>query len=183
VSGPETRVVYGIDTQDTLNPTNPLRMPFNRADYFVMQPSSSDMPKRCASGTGILYKAVVNQNGGGSTYMPLLDCVADMQVIFRWTNSADAGNLTTINTYEDISVLPDAEAIRNQVKEVRVFILAHEGQRDKGYTHPTSTVLVGESVGGTTYGRDFDLSAADIPDWRNYRWKIYTLVVRLDNLN
>jgi prepilin-type N-terminal cleavage/methylation domain-containing protein len=170
VSGPETRLVYGIDTADP----NPLRMPFNRADYFVRQPSSSEMPRRCALGTGILYKAVVNQNGGGLSYMPLLDCVADMQVIFRYTNNT--GNLTTIQTYDDISVF-NAEAVRNQVKEVRVFILAHEGQRDTNYQHPESTPHVGDSG---IHGRDYDLTT--ITNWQNYRWKIYTLVVQLDNL-
>jgi hypothetical protein len=165
----ETRVVYGIDT-------GPIRMPFNRADYFVDQPSASDMPKRCAPGTGILYKAVVNHADGGFSYLPLLDCVADMQVIFRWTNNS--GALSTINVYEDISALPGAFAIRSQVNEVRVFILAHEGQRDPAYQHPVSTVDLGDN--GIV--KHFDLTTTGI-GWQNYRWKVYTLVVRLNNLN
>jgi prepilin-type N-terminal cleavage/methylation domain-containing protein len=168
VSGPETRVVYGID------PDTNLRMPFNRADYFVMQPASSEMPKRCAPGTGILYKAVVNQNGGGLSYMPLLDCVADMQVIFRRDLDGDG---VPENWTEDISA-STAPDIRTQVKEVRVFILAHEGQRDSDYHHPESSPHVGDPG----YGRDINLSTAGITNWQNYRWKIYTLVVKLDNL-
>jgi prepilin-type N-terminal cleavage/methylation domain-containing protein len=168
-SSPETRIIYGIDT-------GTIRMPFNRADYFVMQPASSEMPKRCAPGTGILYKAAVNQNGGGFSYMPLLDCVADMQVIFKYTDNT--GNLTTINIYDDISLLADASAIRTQVKEARVFILAHEGQKDTNYQHPVSPIHVGDPG----FGRDFNL-ATTITDWQNYRWKLYTLVVRLDNLH
>jgi prepilin-type N-terminal cleavage/methylation domain-containing protein len=176
ISGPETRIVYGIATTPTTN----LSRPFNRADYFVTQPSSTDLPKRCALGTGILYKAVANQGGGGEgfTYMPLLDCVADMQVIFRYTDNT--GNLTTIGTYNDISGLPGAAEIRSQVKEARVFILAHEGQKDTSYHHPVSPP---PHVGDPGYGRDFNFSTAGITDWQNYRWKIYTLVVRLDNLN
>lgn len=174
VSGPETRIIYGIDKD------NNLRMPFNRADYFVMQPASSQMPQRCAPGTGILYKAVLNQSNGEYSYMPLLDCVADMQVIFRATSASDSGNLTTIDYYEDISdtSIFDAPGIRDRIKEVRAYILAHEGQRDTAYEHPRST----EHVGDLGYGRDFVFSAAGITDWQNYRWKIYTLVVQLDNL-
>ena len=103
--------MYGID------PDTDLRMPFNRADYFVMRPSSSDMPKRCAAGTGILYKGVVNQSDGGVSYMPLLDCVADMQVIFA--RDLD-NNGSPENSTNDISA-SNASDIRTQVKEVRVL--------------------------------------------------------------
>jgi prepilin-type N-terminal cleavage/methylation domain-containing protein len=176
VSGPETRVIYGINSDVNL------RMPFNRADYFVMQPSSTQMPQRCAQGTGVLYKAVLNHSNGEFSYMPLLDCVADMQVIFRATSASDSGNLTTIAYYQDISdpSIFDAPGIRNRIKEVRVYILAHEGQRDPGYQHPNSKEYVGEK--SLLLGRDFDFSSAGITDWQNYRWKVYTLVAKLNNL-
>ena len=106
--------------------------------------------------------------------MPLLDCVADMQVIFRRDLDGDG---VPENWTEDISASL-APAIRTQVKEVRVFILAHEGQRDPDYQHPESSPHVGDPG----YGRDLNLSAAGITNWQNYRWKIYTLVVKLDNL-
>lgn len=167
VSGPETRVIYGIDTGD-------VRMPFNRADYYVKIPDSTEMPKRCAHGTGNLYKGVVRQSDGGLQEMPLLDCVADMQVIFK--RDLD-GNGFAEDWTQDIST-STAPDIRNQVKEVRVFILAHEGQRDTNYQHPRSS----EHVGDPSYGRDFNFSANGITDWQNYRWKIYTLVVSLNNL-
>jgi hypothetical protein len=35
-------------------------------------------------------------------------------------------------------------------------------------------------TGEALLGRDFDLST--IPEWRNYRWKVYTLVVKPKNL-
>jgi len=59
----ETYLVYGINKD-----TDP-RMPFNRADYYVRRPSVSEMPTRCAPGTGVLYKATVNHNGGGYSEM------------------------------------------------------------------------------------------------------------------
>jgi len=70
----DTRLIYGVD------PSTSLRMPFNRADFFV---STSNVPQKCASNTGVLVKVVVNQSDGKLTnYMPLLDCVADMQVVY-----------------------------------------------------------------------------------------------------
>jgi hypothetical protein len=67
---------------------------------------------------------------------------------------------------------------------VRVYILAHEGQRDTSFTYPTNPIYVGGSTNeiGSSSGRPFDFSAAGITPWQNYRWKIYTLVVKLDNL-
>ena len=163
----ETRIIYGVD------PDTNLRMPFNRADFYVKIPSTG-MPQRCAQGTGNLYKAVVNHNGGGMTDMPLLDCVADMQVIFRRDLTGDG---IPDNWTEDISA-SNAQDIRDQVKEVRVFILAQEGQFDKNYTYSVNPVHVGDAL----YGRDFNFATNGIQNWQNYRWKIYTLVVKLENL-
>jgi len=179
----ETRVVYGVDQNMTL------RMPFNRADYYVKRPSVG-MPQRCASGIGNLYKSVVvnksGAGGGGMTDMPLLDCVADMQVIFRLDRNVDGTIDSNTDVLNDLAgVALNAEQIRDQVKEVRVYILAQEGQRDAAFTYPTSLICVGcdSTVGlGGSLGRSFDLSAHDITNWQNYRWKIYTLVVKLDNL-
>jgi prepilin-type N-terminal cleavage/methylation domain-containing protein len=48
----ETYIIYGVTpTADPV--TTPLRMPFNRADYYIRRPSTN-MPARCAPNTGIL---------------------------------------------------------------------------------------------------------------------------------
>ncbi len=171
-----TGIVYGID------PATDLRMPFNRADFYVKQPATA-MPQRCALGTGILYKAVVNQSDGNLTEMPLLDCVADMQVIYRYDpNGSGSASLSLTN---DISTW-SAQTIRDNVKEVRVYVLAQEGQKDPNFTYPGANACVGcDSTVGITgsLGRQpqpFNFSG--ITNWQNYRWKIYTLVVKLDNL-
>jgi prepilin-type N-terminal cleavage/methylation domain-containing protein len=167
-------IVYGVD------PNTPLKMPFNRADYFVQPPDvSSDLPRYCAAGTGILFKAVIAHNSTGYlTPQPLLECVADMQVVFLRDLNGDG---TAEDHTEDLTG-SSAQDIRNQVREVRVYILAQEGQRDRNYTYPHQVVRVGET-GGTvgTVGRDFDLNA-NVTDWSHYRWKLYTLVVRPSNL-
>lgn len=162
----DTRIVYGVDPD-----TSP-RMPFNRADYYI---SASNVPTKCAPNTGVLGKAVVNQSGGALTnFLPLLDCVADMQVIYRRDTDDDG---TIDNTTNNITTLT-AEQIREQVKEVRVYILAHEGQMDPNYSYPSSTITVGEFSLGST----FNLSSTIGSTYANYRWKIYTMVVKTVNL-
>jgi prepilin-type N-terminal cleavage/methylation domain-containing protein len=183
-------LIYGVDTN-----TN-LRMPFNRADYYI---STASVPLRCAdaaSGTGILVKSLVSHDDGDfdlppddniPDLLPLLDCVADMQVIYRLDTDGDG---TADSPVSDIvtALSLTAEEIREQVKEVRVYILAHEGQYDSTYifnnftgtdTCPTC-VRVGEKIGAVLYGQDYDLSA--INDYLNYRWRVYTLVIKPYNL-
>jgi hypothetical protein len=158
----ERYVIYGVDSGN-------LRMPFNRADYYIARPTTNMSPS-CAPNTGILYKATVRQTDGTSDAMPVMDCVADMQVIFRRdTNGDGVADATTA----DISAL-SAQQIRETVKEVRVYVLAQEGQRDRSYSQITSTVTVGEFGQGSV----FDLSATIGTGWQNYRWKVYTLVIK-----
>ncbi|MDP2278588.1 MAG: hypothetical protein Q8K51_10240, partial [Nitrospirota bacterium] len=80
----------------------------------------------------------------------------------------------TIDTTLDSIAALTAQSVRDQVKEIRVYILAHEGQRDAAYTYPNPTIPVGPGGG---FGRTFNLGAN-----LNYRWKVYTLVVRPNNL-
>jgi prepilin-type N-terminal cleavage/methylation domain-containing protein len=183
----EVRVTYGVS-----NPANPvatpLRMPFNRADYYMRIPTATPMPTRCATGTGMLYKATVSQaplpgTADATAELPLLDCVADMQVqYFRDTD----GDGTVDNTGGDISALTAAQ-IRDQVKEVRVSILAHEGQREPNFTFTgftgVATCATCIRVGTNAVdGRDFDLLTITDSSRLNYRWKVYTIAVQPVNL-
>lgn len=155
----DTRVIYGIDGAG-----GNLWMPFNRADYTV---STANVPERCAPNTGVLVKRVVLQtNGNLDTALPLLDCVASMQVQYDLDTNGDG--VVESPPANDISGLTAAQ-IRDQVRQVRVSLLAHEGQRDPGYTHSPTTI----SVAG---------NAVDISANANYRWKVYTLMVTPDNL-
>lgn len=174
--------IYGIYYKDSDN-TKP-RMPFNRVDYYVRRPAATEfnkIPKRCAPNTGILYKANVSQKNGdfGSTELPLLDCVADMQVVYLIENSAN-GSVTETG---DISAL-SAEELRDQLKSIQVFILTHEGGKDPLFNYPNTTIAVGPTVDGKTSGtgRTFDLSANISSDWKNYRWKVYRMIVKPANL-
>ena len=159
-------VIYGID------PDTNLRMPFNRADYYIQRLAS--IPQACAPNTGILYKASINQGDGARNPEPLIDCVADMQVIYRLDTNNDGAIDSTVN---DISGLT-AQQIRDRVKEVRVYILSHEGQSDMSFRYRNSTITVGEFG----VGRTFNLSSTIGSGWENYRWKVSTLVVKPRNL-
>ena len=174
----EKRTVYGVD------PDTPLRMPFNRADYYILKfdaDGTDIVPTRCAPDTGVLRKAVVNQGAGtfaGGT-LPLLDCVADLQVVFR----LDTDNNGTIDNTTDVIAGLSAQQIREQVREVRVYVLAHEGQREPNYAYPNATIQIPAPPDPAAgLGRTFDFAASGITNWQNYRWKVYTLVVRPNNL-
>lgn len=164
-------VIYGVD------PDTNLRMPFNRADYYIQRPAS--IPQACAPNTGILYKATVNQGNGALNPDPLIDCVADMQVIYR----LDTNNDGTIDSVVDTISGLTAQQIREQLREVRVYILSHEGQRDSAFrfqADPVNPHLI--VVGEFGSGRTFNLSSTIGAGWEHYRWKVNVLVVKPRNL-
>ena len=172
-------LVYGVD------PDTNLRMPFNRADYYIRRVAAST-PARCAKGalpannTGVLVKSLINHaDGGRGAGTPLLDCVADMQIIYR-LDTDGSGDIDSDT--DDLNALT-AQQIREQLKEVRVYILAHEGQKDTTFSYcvnPPScnitTIAVGE------FGLENNYNLALIADWQRYRWKIYRIVVKPNNL-
>lgn len=143
--------VFGVDS------TTNLRMPFNRADYYISQ---LNVPPRCAPGTGVLVKTVLRQdNGAMGKEFPLLDCVASFQVALGVDNKLDDGvgqkNCLT-NDFSTVSIAgaPGANTlaatVRDSTKEVRLYILAQEGTFDMDYTFQNFTsgtsILVGESA-------------------------------------
>jgi hypothetical protein len=169
----DTYQVYGVSN------TN-FRMPFNRADYYVRTPT--DMPQGCARNTGVLYKSNISQSSGGyDPIIPLVDCVADMQIIYGL--DGDGGG--RVNQYLEApanTTNPSASDIRSQLKEIRVYILTQDGKKDLNFSYPSPLVDVGESLLGVFRGRHFDLNAIIGSDYKNYRWKVYTIVVRPLNL-
>jgi prepilin-type N-terminal cleavage/methylation domain-containing protein len=158
--------IYGVDEGDTL------RMPFNRADYYVRRPSDENIPARCAPNTGVLYKATVNHGDGKLTELPLLDCVADMQVVYLLESASD-GTIAETDA-SGVSGLSN-EDIRQQLKAVKVFILTHEGGKDRYFTYPSDKI----AVGGAGTGREYTLSSEN----KNYRWKVYFMTVKPENIN
>lgn len=175
-------LIYGIS-----GTTTP-RMPFNRADYYVKIPSTN-MPQRCAPGTGILYKGTVKHGGtnpGNLAEYPLLDCVAVMKTVCRLDQDGNGVADFSSTTLQGLGLA--ADQIRTQLKEVRVYILAQEGQIDFNYTYlnPTNADPANPvyAINDPDTGNvaNVDLNTLVGANWRNYRWKLYTLVVTPYNL-
>ena len=180
-SGDKQYFYYGLDS---IVP----QTPFNRTDYYVKR--TADVPTGCSQAAGVLYKSVMSQKDGSMQEIAVLDCVADMQVVLGWNTSSDdpAGNVVDTYTNADgsspgglsteVQSLDDPKEIRTRLKLVKIYILAQDGGFDKNYTNTNTEIMVGES-GETGYTKKIDLTAAK---YRNYRWKLYRLVVRPKNL-
>jgi prepilin-type N-terminal cleavage/methylation domain-containing protein len=185
----QSYIVYGIADATVVAP----RMPFNRADYYIRIPAAANMSQRCAPGTGILYKSTLNQDGT-FTPIPLLDCVGDMQVVFGLATNAPVDN--SVNTYEDSNNLNTGLSLydlTNQVKEVRLYVLTHEGRMDPNYTYPSADaanpINVGESLLGVQRGSQWTSDGSvgkklstTFTNWQHYYWKVLTVVIRPNNL-
>jgi type II secretory pathway pseudopilin PulG len=164
------------------------RMPFNRSDYFVMRPSdTTQIPTKCAPDTGILYKANVNHSassntsssGGTLNYLPLLDCVADLQVVFGWDINGN-GQIDESTAYDSASppttmavipippkstaasvaeikaIMESPEEIRNKLKYIKVYIMVQDGRKDANYSNTNSllsnslAVVVGDATASSS---------------------------------
>jgi Flp pilus assembly protein TadG len=76
--------------------------------------------------------------------------------------------------------LADASLLRQRLKDVRVYILAHEGQRDTFYSYPNATINLTDQNLGVL--KTFNLNTVIGSTYINYRWKVYTLLVQPYNL-
>jgi hypothetical protein len=130
----------------------------------------------------------MNQHGGAMTDIPILDCVADMQVVFGWNTGDPAESDVDTYTNADMSTvsttlpwtpsLDDPTDIRKHLKLIKIYILAQDGGFDKNFTNPDALVDVGVA-GETSLTKRLNLSGAN---YRNYRWKLYRIVVKPKNL-
>jgi len=172
----DTYIIYGVDGGVDLS------MPFNRADFFIRKPTDNkSLPQRCNLSTGILYKNIVNQDGGGYISLPIFECALDMQVVFDKLVPGAAATIQT-SSIDDLS----PQEIREQLRAIRVYILTHDGGPDRNYSYPTTdatgktgTILVGPGAGT---GRLYTFNETTNANWRNYRWRIYQIVARPSNL-
>ena len=184
----DSYLVYGISpAPDSKNGTSDIiTFPFNRVDYYLDAPGSPSL--NCAKGTGTLYRGQVNQSGRFSP-LPLLECVADLQVVFLLNTSND-GSLMPTN---DIGAY-SADQLRNLVTEVRVYILAQQGKKDPAYnypvTDPSQAIVVGDQAKGIPWNlanakvwSQTALEAALGKEWLHYHWKVFTIAVQPKNLN
>ncbi len=176
-------IAYGVEPAGG----STLSMPYNRADYYIRRPPAGDpiykMPETCNPYTGILFKGVVRHLDRKLLEYPLMSCVGDMQVEFE-LGSSDNSVATSFLAGQLFG--GDASAIRDQLKTVYVYILAHEGKKDTNYVYPRDSIQVGDSARPNTSGLIRDsiwMGATFGTDWKNYRWKIYTIAVHPKNLD
>jgi hypothetical protein len=127
--------------------------------------------------------------------MPLLDCVADMQVVFGWdlngngvieessAYQSDATKISvsgsTITAAGIKTIMESPDEIRNKLKYVKIYIMAQEGRKDSGYTN-SAPVKVGDLASIT---KSYSVANLTTNGWLNYRWKIYRIVVKPKNLS
>jgi hypothetical protein len=156
----------------------------------MIKRKATDVPKSCSAGSGVLYKSTMNQSDGTLVDIPLVDCVADMQVVLGWNTSDPAGQ--TVDTYTDADgttsstgttnpILPsDPRYIREHLKLVKIYLLAQDGGYDKNFRNTETHMVVGDSnLGETSLTNTVDLTSQNL---LNYRWKLYRIVVRPKNI-
>jgi prepilin-type N-terminal cleavage/methylation domain-containing protein len=185
-------VVYGVISSDD-NGTS-IRMPFNRVDYYLKRPTSN-FPSRCFPGSFILYRATINHgNGARNEQQSLIDCVMDFQVAFGVDSNGDQApdtwlpNLNLADADGDGTV---ADEIRAMVREVRIFILYQEGQRDDNFRFSGTLNLGDAQIANNANFQTLDATAlagalstfAPTGDAARYRWKVTKLVMKPMNLD
>jgi type IV pilus assembly protein PilW len=156
-------IVYGINTDS--DPS----MPFNRVDYYLDTPDA--LPGRCLPGSFVLYRATINQSGGARNPQPLIDCVMNFQVAFGLDTNGDGG----VDAWTSGLTLTAAQ-IRSRVRELRIFLLYHEGGRDDRFRF-SGTLTLGDAQTGalSTY--------TPAGDAARYRWKVAKAVIKPMNLD
>jgi hypothetical protein len=148
--------------------------------YYVVQyrlgGNASDMPKTCARGTRSIQRVeIVN----GESIEPLLACVRDIQVAFGVDSSSPEDGI--IDVWDNGGTLLsayDRQAMKSRLKQVRVYILVQNGNRDADYLYANpdnpgnpERIRVGDMSLGI--GRDISLTA----EQRLYRWRLISMTI------
>jgi hypothetical protein len=172
----EPHLLYGVDSD------NDLRAPFNRADYYI-ENSPEFVPDRCAPGTGILVKSVMQHSDGRmGAALPLMDCVADFQLTYGIDNDNDADNeIDDIADDTPAASQTAAAEIRDALRVVFIDILMHEGQFDKAFTYDPTPLDKSDAVTTISVGTHKTLDLATLEGgnalWANYRWRVLHLAI------
>ncbi len=147
-------LLFGVDTSFS---------PYDEIKYTI----TGTPPSSCCPSTSCLSR---QDPSTGTAYQPVLDCVKAFKVAFGLDTNGDG----TIDSWSQ--TLPSsAQQIRDEVREVRVFVLYHEGGKDPSFTY-TGSITLGDSSTGTLY------SYTPTGDEVHYRWKVATLSVTPLNL-
>lgn len=158
-------LVYGLDKDTDTSPN--VRMPFNRVDYFIAKPSSGSMPTKCESTSYELYRAQLRHSDGKLNKQPILDCVKDFQVAFYVVDNSSS-------TWQEAPPYSAADQ-KHKIKEVRLFILYQEGQKERTQVS-NATLTLGDNDTGTLS------SFSPTGDEVYYHWRVKEISVKPMNL-
>ena len=130
--------------------------------------SSSSVPNYCAPGSKKLLRKIGDGNG-----TPIINCVADFKATFALDTDGDR------KPDKLDSSLPSTNAeIRNQLKQINLYLLVQEGQKDTGFTYNQATTCSSDS-GNCVIFTDKDPNGNDYPvelklpsDFQHYRWRV-----------
>lgn len=192
---PGTNQIYYLYGIDNMGAAFTFRAPFNRADFFVFRDAGT--PSSCAPNSGVLYKSVMNHVDGSFTKIPILDCVADMQVVLGWNTSGTPENSSEVQAWSNadgttssgntnglnmINLVASPEEIRNRLRLIMVYLLVQEGKKDSNFTNTNTAMLLGDRTidPSGTLSKMVDLTQSG---FQNYRWKLFRIVVRPKNIN
>jgi hypothetical protein len=75
--------------------------------------------------------------------------------------------------------LSDPSAVRKHLKLIKVYILAQDGGKDLNYTNTDTAMPVGIAGEANALAHTINLT---LPNYQNYRWKLYRIVVKPKNL-
>lgn len=153
--------------------------------YYVVQyrlgGAAADMPKTCARGTRSLQRVEMTH---GESIEPLLACVRDIQVVFGIDASSPEDGI--IDVWDNGGILAssyDYQALKRRLKQVRVYILVQNGNRDADYLYvnpdnPSNPDAIRAGDVNLGIGRDITLTA----EQRRYRWRLIALSITPRNL-
>lgn len=184
--------LYGIGTGGV---AFTLRAPFNRADYYVRR-VADETPASCSPAAGVLYKMIMSHaNGVMTPPIPMLDCVANMQVILGWNTQGEPLTSNAIDAFSDASgtnstgntngltisaLMQDPVEVRKRLRQIKIYLLVQDGSEDRNFSNTNAAFILGDvSLGETPLTSTVDLTTANM---LHYRWKMHRIVVRPKNL-
>lgn len=167
---------YGLyGAANAADDANASLMPYYAVRYYLGSPSDAD-PAYCAPGTVSLLRAESQKSPTPNGGDPFFNCVLNMQValgldpnndgtIDFWDNGGSAAGGLTVKTF------------KQQLRQVRLYILAQASQSAGGTDSPTS-IRVGDADLGT--GADINLDTTQKQE--QYRWKLVTVSITPRNI-
>ncbi|MCG6552516.1 MAG: hypothetical protein L7F77_09330 [Candidatus Magnetominusculus sp. LBB02] len=167
-------------------------------------------PLQCHPGGYTLYRSVISQADGTRQEQPIMDCVLDFQVALgidtgctdtlgngctgtltwcRFTNGNTCNNTSDTGCATDPCALTNtflnnARNMRTYLKQIKIFVLAHEGKMDPAFTYGNNSIVIGDDdITLKTFNLvSLDNTTGNSTNHANFRWKLLKMNVKLNSL-